>query len=111
MWAFNRMPSLIDKESLYDLSIYYTMYIYMWKRERSVGVWKLKFSCYHNCICPKLFCILGILSSKLVLKFEYVITSISLWFVEEVKNIYLFIGIYYTEFLDIAKKFFPIPPS
>lgn len=61
-------------------------------------------------MCPKLSCILGILSSKLALKFEYVITSISLWFVEEVKNIYLFIGIYYTEFLDIVKKI-PIPPS
>lgn len=52
------------------------------------------------------------------LSFGYFILKTSFWMynyfhffmvIEEVKNVHLFIGLYYTEFLDIVKKLLILP--
>jgi hypothetical protein len=63
-------------------------------------MWKQRFSCYHNLNIFLLSCILGILSSKSVFEFEYIIMVL------EEFDIYLFLGIYYTEFLAVVKKLY-----
>lgn len=77
--------------------------MYIYRREK--GVWKPKFSCYHNCVCSKLPCILSILSSKLVFIFEYVITSISLWSWKNLKYICIHWNLLYRIFRYCEKNF------
>lgn len=69
---------------LYDLSIYNDV---IHTEDKNV---ENKIRCYHNFIYSKLFCMLGILSSKLVFfVFEYIISSISLWSWKKLKYIFI----------------------
>lgn len=104
MWTFNRIASLIkDHCMIWVFIILWCTYIC----RRENRVWDNGNEISEFQLLPQLYMIWTFLS------LEYFILKTSFWMhnyfhffmvMEEVKNMHLFIGLYYTEFLDIVKN-------